>query len=147
MRKWIAQRFEDLTPEELYEIFQLRAEVFIVEQNCPYLDFDDKDQKCIHFGAWEDKKLLAYVRILPPGLAYTEASIGRVCTSAFVRGTGIGRELMQKAIDKTYEFYGDCPIKISAQFYLTKFYESFGFKTKGEIYLEDFIEHIVMIKD
>ena len=146
MTNWISKTFTELTPDELYKIFQLRAEVFIVEQNCAYLDFDDKDQHSIHLGLWQDNKLLAYSRILPPGLAYDQPSIGRICTSMSVRKTGSGRELVKKSIEVIYKLYGEQPIKISAQFYLKKFYESFGFQTKGEIYLEDFIDHIAMIK-
>lgn len=146
MTNWITRSFNELTPEELYKIFQLRAEVFIVEQNCAYLDFDDKDQQSIHLGLWQDNKLLAYSRILPPGLAYEQPSIGRICTSMSARRTGSGRELVKKSIELIYKLYGEQPIKISAQYYLTKFYESFGFQTQGNIYLEDFIDHIAMIK-
>ncbi len=103
MTNWITRSFNELTPEELYKVFQLRAEVFIVEQNCAYLDFDDKDQQSIHLGLWQDHKLLAYSRILPPGLAYEQPSIGRICTSMSARRTGSGRELVKKSIELIYK--------------------------------------------
>jgi ElaA protein len=144
MTNWSCKAFSDLTNEELYKILKLRASVFIVEQNCPYQDCDDKDQSSYHLMGWQDDELVTYTRLLPPGLAYKEPSIGRVVTSSAVRGTGIGRELMTKSIEKLYELFGKGPITIGAQLYLKKFYESFGFKQLGDVYLEDGIEHIKM---
>ena len=146
MTNWISKSFNELTVDELYKILQLRSEVFVVEQNCPYLDCDEKDQRSIHLGLWQNEKILAYVRILPPGLIHKEPSIGRVCTSPSIRRSGSGRELMKKAIERTYKLYGEVPIRIGAQLYLKNFYESFGFVAEGEGYLEDFIEHISMVK-
>jgi ElaA protein len=142
---WICKSFNSLTPEELYQILRLRSEVFVVEQNCPYLDEDNKDQGSFHLMGWENEKLIAYVRILPPGLSFKEASIGRVVNSPSVRGTGIGKKLMEKAIEKTWELLGKQNIRIGAQFYLKKFYESLEFRKVSEIYLEDDIEHIEMV--
>jgi ElaA protein len=143
---WICKKFDDLTPHELYAILQLRNIVFAVEQNCVYPDMDDKDQHSFHLMCWQEKKLIAYTRLVPRGIAYSEIpSIGRVVTAPSVRGSGIGRQLMQRSIDKIYELSGNTPIKIGAQLYLKKFYESLGFIQSGEIYLEDGIEHIEMI--
>ncbi|MGN6435258.1 MAG: GNAT family N-acetyltransferase [Agriterribacter sp.] len=142
---WTLKPFETLTNTELYKILQLRIEVFIVEQQCAFQDADDKDQKASHLCAWNGDKLVACTRILAPGISYREASIGRVVTAASARGTGIGRELMERSIAAVYQLFGKTPIRIGAQFYLKKFYESFGFVQDSEIYLEDNIEHIKMI--
>ena len=144
--EWSLKKFENLTAQELYKIMQLRNEVFVVEQNCPYQDADNKDLYSFHFMGWYDDKLAAYTRILPPGLSYTEPSIGRVVTSPSARKNGLGRELMIQSIDKVKEIYGDQPVKIGAQLYLQKFYTSLGFKQTSDIYLEDNIEHIEMVK-
>ena len=143
---WTLKKFEELTPTELYAAMRLRGEVFVVEQNCPYLDADNKDQYAWHLMGWNEKELVAYVRILPAGVSYPFPSIGRVVTSPRYRGTGSGRKLMDVAIEKTYELYGRAPIKIGAQLYLKKFYQSFGFEQTSEIYLEDGIDHIEMVK-
>ncbi len=143
--KWILKKFDDLSPHELYAILQLRNEVFVVEQNCVFQDADDKDQKSFHFMGWKNDKLVAYTRIVPPRVVYDQPSIGRVVTSPSARKTGIGKLLMQKSIEKTKEFFGDVSILIGAQLYLKKFYESLGFKQTSEIYLEDGIEHILMM--
>jgi ElaA protein len=118
----------------------------VVEQACIFQDADDKDQEAWHYMAWLDNKLVAYTRLLAPGASYEEASIGRVITSQAVRRTGIGKTLMQHSIEWIYSLFGNGPIQIGAQLYLKKFYESFGFKQTGEVYLEDGIEHIHMIK-
>ena len=144
--KWVLKKFDDLTPAELYAIMQLRNEVFVVEQTCAYQDADNKDLSCHHLMCWKDNKLVAYSRILPPGLAYREPSIGRVVTSPSARGGGIGHKLMEKSIEKLYSLYGINPIKIGAQFYLLKFYTSLGFQQTSDIYLEDNIQHIEMVK-
>jgi ElaA protein len=145
---WYHKHFEDLNTTELYQILQLRNEVFIVEQNCPFQDLDDKDLKCYHLMGFDTdtQKILAYTRIVPAGLSYEEVSIGRVVTSQLARGGGFGEQLMQKSIELLEDLYGGVSIKIGAQLYLKKFYESFGFEQLGEIYLEDGIEHILMIR-
>jgi ElaA protein len=144
--EWSLKKFDDLTPLELYKIIQLRNEVFVVEQNCPYQDADNKDLSSYHFMGWDKDKLVAYTRLLPPGLSYTEPSIGRVVSSPAVRGSGIGKELMVKSIEQVKQLFGALPIKIGAQFYLYKFYTSFGFQQTSDIYLEDNIEHIEMVR-
>lgn len=137
--------FHDLTPDELYAILQLRSEVFVVEQNCVFLDMDGKDQKCYHIMAWKEKKLVAYTRIVPAGISYVESSIGRIVSSPSVRKEGIGKLLVKHSIDALFTLYGHVDIRIGAQYYLMKFYESFGFKQDSGIYLEDGIQHIQMV--
>ena len=144
---WYHKYFNDLTTKELYQILQLRNEVFIVEQNCPFQDLDDKDFKCFHLMGFDtdSQKIMAYARIVPAGVSYTEASIGRVVTSPRARGGGIGKVLMEKSIQLLEELYGNVPIRIGAQFYLKKFYESLGFEQCSDDYLEDGIPHIMML--
>ena len=145
MINWLCKKFDELTPHELYAILQLRNEVFVVEQNCVFQDADNKDQPSFHLMGWSDNELVAYTRLVPPKIAYDEPSIGRVVTSLSLRKTGIGRELMERSIEKTKELFGRTPIKLGAQLYLKKFYESLGFIQSSDIYLEDGIEHIEMI--
>lgn len=142
---WKCKPFRDLTVYELYAILRLRLEVFVVEQNCPFQDADNKDQHCYHLCGWNNDVLVAYVRIVPPGISYEEPSIGRVVTSAAHRGAGTGRALMEKGMEHCRLLFGPTSIKIGAQLYLKKFYESLGFVQSGEVYLEDDIEHIEMI--
>ncbi len=144
---WKLKPFKELTPYELYAILRLRSEVFVVEQNCPYLDEDNMDQKGHHLMGWKGDLLAAYTRLLPVGVAYNDMpSIGRVVTSPAARGTGIGRKLMEESIDKLYGLFGKSPIKIGAQSYLKKFYESLGFIQTDIGYMEDGIPHIEMVK-
>ena len=144
--QWSCRKFEELTPFELYAVLKLRSAVFVVEQNCVFLDMDDKDQGSYHLMGWNEGELAAYTRLVPPGLIYDVASIGRVITSAAVRRKGAGKVLMDESIRLTYQLFGQGPIKIGAQFYLKQFYQSFGFEQISEIYLEDGIEHIYMLK-
>lgn len=142
---FILKEFHELSVHELYEVLKLRTEVFIVEQNCPYLDLDDKDLKCTHILYYENQKLLAYSRIVPPGISYPNfPSIGRVANHQTIRGKGIGKELMKYSIQKCNELYPNQDILISAQHYLLKFYNELGFNEEGEIYMEDEIPHIQM---
>ncbi|MES1214094.1 MAG: GNAT family N-acetyltransferase [Bacteroidota bacterium] len=144
--KWVLKKFDDLTLHELYAIMRLRIEVFIVEQNCPFQDADNKDQYTYHFMGWQDDLLCAYTRIVPPGVAYELPAIGRVITSPQARKSGLGRMLMEKSIEQTENLFGRTAIRIGAQVYLKKFYESIGFVQSGEVYLEDNIEHIEMTR-
>jgi len=147
MVSWRCKFFTELTNFEVYKILQLRNEVFIVEQNCVYQDCDDKDLKAYHFMGWDDDKLVAYTRLLSPGISYPDAaSIGRVITSPSVRGKNVGKELMTNSIAEVYRLFGKFPIRISAQFYLKRFYESFSFVQYSDVYMEDGIEHIGMKK-
>ncbi len=142
---WTYKKFDDLSPVELYAIMRLRIEVFIVEQNCPFQDADNKDLKAVHLMGWYNNELVAYTRLFDKAASYAEASIGRVVTSHIARGSGIGKQLMQKSISLLYTLYGSQPIRIGAQLYLKGFYESLGFQQTSDIYLEDNIEHIEML--
>lgn len=142
---WTYKSFAELTTKELYSILKLRNEVFVVEQNCVYPDVDNKDLKSFHLMAFDGEILAAYSRILPPGLSFEEASIGRVITAASYRGKGIGITLLEKTITKTCSTFVVKQIKIGAQLYLKKFYEGFGFIQTSEVYLEDGIEHVDML--
>ena len=142
---FILKSFETLTPHELYYILRLRNEVFVVEQNCVFQDADNKDQESMHLMYWKGHELIAYCRLLPPGLMYNEMSIGRVVSSPGSRGSSAGKQLIAEAIDCCYQQFGKGPIRIGAQCYLINFYASFGFKVEGSVYLEDGIEHIEMV--
>jgi ElaA protein len=142
----VVKSFNELSPTELYKILRLRNEVFVVEQNCPYQDADNKDLKCHHLMLLKNDELMAYARLVPPGLSFPQMSIGRVVTSPKARGTGAGRILMNTAIEQCHHFFGEGSIQIGAQAYLLKFYGSLGFKEIGEIYDEDGIPHIDMIR-
>ena len=146
MLNWVFKPFDELTLTELYAIMQLRQEVFIVEQNCPYLDADGKDLKSYHLLGYANDELIAYSRIVKPGVSYEEVSIGRVVSSTRHRGLAYGRQLMAESIAQIEKLYGPMPIRIGAQQYLQKFYESFGFVREGEAYMEDGIPHIIMVK-
>ncbi|MDB5229936.1 MAG: ElaA protein [Chitinophagaceae bacterium] len=144
---WTCKKFGDLTPSELYDIIRLRNEVFVVEQNCVFQDADNKDLLCFHLSGYKGSNLVAYTRLVPPGIAYNEASIGRVVTSPAHRKSGYGKRLMEVSITVCEELFGSGPIKIGAQLYLEKFYNSLGFKRVGDIYDEDGIDHIYMIRN
>jgi ElaA protein len=145
MTTWTCKSFDELTTKELYAILRLRSEVFVVEQNCVFLDMDNKDLYCHHLMGWENNQLLGYSRVLNAGISYEESSIGRIVTSPSARGRGIGCDLLIQSINTLYSLHGKRDIRIGAQYYLKKFYESFGFVQKGDIYLEDGIEHIEML--
>lgn len=138
--------FTQLSAEELYALLRLRTEVFVVEQNCVFQDMDNKDQKCMHLLAWQNDRLAACARIVPAGISYAEASVGRIATAPFVRGTGLGRVLVQKSIDELYNLYGVVVVRIGAQLHLQKFYGSLGFEVASQPYDEDGIMHIEMLK-
>jgi len=143
---WICKPFENMTPFELYDVLRLRNEVFIVEQNCVYLDIDNKDQVAYQLMGFIDTELVASTRLLGPNTAYKLMSIGRVVTSPRYRGIGAGKLLMEESIKRCYSLFGEADIKVSAQLYLKKFYESFGFIQSSTMYMEDSIGHIEMIK-
>lgn len=144
---WKLVKFDDLSVHELYEILRLRAEVFVIEQNCIYEDHDNKDQKCHHLMGYSktDGKLVAYSRLVPPGVSYEEPSIGRVLTSFENRKNKFGIALLNKTIAEITKIYPNTNIRIGAQTYLIRFYNSFGFVEQGEAYDEDGIEHIEMV--
>ncbi len=144
--RWTSAEWPDVTRDQLYAFTKLRIAVFVVEQNCPYPEFDDKDQKSLHLWAQDQKgDVQAYLRIVQPGVSYDEISIGRVVTSQAYRGLGLGKELMHIAMTWINENYGNVPVRISAQCYLVKFYRDFDFISVGEEYLEDGIPHIEML--
>lgn len=140
--------FRELDNLMLYKLLQLRQEIFIVEQNCPYLDADDKDQEAFHLLLFDKNHILVgYTRLLSKGVSYpNHSSIGRVLNAKSARGKGIGKKLMEESIKQIKILFPNDPIKISAQCYLMKFYKSLGFTPTGEEYLEDDIPHIAMIK-
>ncbi len=145
---WFLKTFNELTTEEFHNILQLRINVFVVEQNCPYPELDGKDKKAVHFfAAAEDNpsQIIAYTRLFKPGDYYKEASIGRVVVHQIFRKKEIGHELIYKSIQHIEQLFKTSEIKIGAQTYLKKFYEVHGFKKIGEEYIEDGIPHIYMI--
>ena len=140
------KRFKELLTLELYQLLQLRSEVFVVEQNCVYQDIDGKDQKALHVLGVYENEIVAYGRLFNKGYYFDEASIGRVVISEKYRTQKWGHELMKKAISSIESEIGVQPITISAQLYLKKFYENHGFVQLGEMYLEDGIPHIEMLR-
>jgi len=140
------KKFEELTLSELYGILQLRAEVFVAEQDCAYQDLDDKDQKALHVIGIKNNEVEAYSRIFKSGDYFKEASIGRVVVKNSERKYGYGYEIMNASIKAINERFNETSIYLSAQTYLKKFYNSLGFKQVGEGYLEDGIPHIGMLK-
>ncbi|WP_010287531.1 GNAT family N-acetyltransferase [Kurthia massiliensis] len=142
---WHLKPFDALTTKELYAILYERTNVFVVEQNCPYLEVDGKDEASYHLFKEEDGVIVAYLRILPPGVSYEQASLGRVLVKQTHRGQGIAQQLVQKGIDFVHASLGEKTIKIQAQAYLCDFYGSFGFEAISDVYLEDDIPHIDML--
>jgi ElaA protein len=138
--------FNELSVQELYQLLQLRSDVFVVEQNCVYPDIDGKDEKALHLLGIYEGKVMAYARLFAPGYYFENSSIGRVVISSQYRDRKWGHSLLQEAIAGIKEHYGADAITISAQLYLKKFYESHGFVQDGEQYLEDDIPHIKMHK-
>ena len=143
--KWFFKRYNELRLTELYELLKLRASVFVVEQDCSYLDLDGNDPRATHILGYKKDNLVAYSRIFRPGeLEKKYASIGRIVIQKQSRGRGIGIDLVKKSIIFCKKQFGDQIIKISAQVYLINFYKKCGFIEKGEVYLEDAIPHISM---
>tara|TARA_R110002020_G_C16238737_1_gene768975 strand:- start:1137 stop:1580 length:444 start_codon:yes stop_codon:yes gene_type:complete len=140
------KEYKDLTKEELYDLLQLRSEVFVVEQDCVYQDIDGKDQKALHVLGYKDESLIAYTRIFKGGYYFDNASIGRVIVKEDQRKYGYGKDLMKVSIEAVSKHYNAEIIEISAQTYLNNFYSNLGFQDVGEGYLEDGIPHIRMIK-
>lgn len=143
----LTKSFAELSTKELYDILQLRAEVFVVEQNCVYQDIDGKDQKALHVIGFKNNKIVAYCRIFKSGDYFEKASIGRVVVAANERKFGYGHVIFQRSVEAVTAYFHETSIKISAQLYLKKFYESHGFVQVGDGYLEDDIPHIAMIKN
>jgi len=137
--------FNELNLQELYALLRMRSEIFVVEQQCVYLDLDGKDTEALHVLGWKGSELCGYCRVFRPGDYYKEASIGRVAVSTQFRGKGYGAQLMEFTIQAIQKEMGACPIAISAQAYLQRFYEELGFQPEGELYKEDGIPHIRMV--
>jgi len=140
--KW--KSFSALTKDELYALLNLRQQVFVVEQDCPFIDADFKDQDCDHLLAYQNNELAGYLRVAKPGKRYEGPEIARVLTAEKIRRQGAGKILTKEAIEFCASKYPNQEIGLSAQYRLTNFYESFGFVPQGEVYLEDDIEHIKM---
>lgn len=143
---WRFAAFDALSAAELYELLQLRAEVFVVEQACAFQDMDGSDNKAIHVLGTAGGELVAYARCFPAGIKFPEASIGRVITREPVRGSGMGHELMRQSIACVGQHWGEQPIRIGAQARLEKFYLQHGFLTAGAPYIEDGIPHVEMLR-
>lgn len=139
------KKFDDLTNEDLYKILKLRVDVFVVEQTCPYPDLDDLDQEAIHLYLKDGKDLLAYLRILKPGVESDHVAIGRVVVKK--KGMGFGRKIMEEGIKAARDILGAEKIYIEAQTYAQGFYEKLGFKRVSDVFVMDDIPHIQMILD
>ncbi|MGD7022210.1 GNAT family N-acetyltransferase [Rossellomorea vietnamensis] len=142
---WNIKKFDELTNRELYNLLKERTLVFVVEQNCPYLEVDGKDPFSYHLFKEDDGEIIAYLRILPAGVSYQEVSIGRVFVKKEFRGQGLAEELIKKGLEFIQKELNETTVKIQAQDYLRKFYGSFGFQAISETYLEDNIPHVDML--
>lgn len=145
--QWEIKSFESLSVNELYDILRLRSEIFVVEQNCVYLDIDGKDKVALHLFGEFNGKIVAYSRLFKAGISFDNASIGRVVVDANYRDKKWGHDLMREAIAGIKTHFGERKITIGAQLYLKKFYESHGFLQTSEMYLEDDIPHIEMKRE
>lgn len=144
--QWQCATFAELSNLQLHAIYQARAAVFILEQNCAYQDVDGKDPVSHHLIAWTPEgEVAAYLRIVPAGISFAEASLGRVISTQDWRGTGVGKALIANGIKALHALYPAAPIRIGAQAYLEKFYGGFGFETVSDVYLEDDIPHLEML--
>lgn len=144
--QWYIKPFDQLSLTELYNCLQLRTLVFVVEQNCVFQDMDGKDAKALHLLGYDGEKNVACARLFDAGVCYDLSSIGRVVVHPEYRSLNLGHQLMTHAIKGIKDHYNQTNIKIGAQLYLKKFYESHGFIASSKMYLEDDIEHIEMIK-
>ena len=145
--KWKIKSFDALSVHELYDLLRLRSEIFVVEQNCVYLDLDGKDKVALHLIGEFEGKIVAHARLFEAGISFDNASIGRVTVYPNYRTRKWGHELMQQAIAGVLKYFGESKITIGAQLYLKKFYESHGFVQTSEMYMADNIPHIEMIKE
>ena len=140
----LCKKFDELTLEELYEILKLRSEVFVVEQNCIYNDIDGKDKTSFHVIIKENNEITAYLRVLPPGISYENASLGRVLVAKDARGMGYAKAIVTEGINCILRNFNTNKITIGAQEYLKDFYSEFVFKPVSEVYDEDGIPHLDM---
>lgn len=144
--EWHVRAFDELTPKELYEILALRSEIFIVEQDVPYQDLDRKDYEAMHIFAKDKGEVVAAIRILKPGVAYDEASFGRVVVKQSYRGEKLSSYMICRGLELMQEKWGASSARISAQAYLQSYYATFGFEVCSEPYIEDRLPHIEMVK-
>lgn len=146
MLTWQLCTFDQLSTHQLYQLLKLRVDVFVVEQNCPYSDLDNKDiqEGVYHLMGYIGDDIVACARLMAPGISYPNVSIGRVATKMLARGTGLGHQLIAEALAQCQSIWTDATIDISAQEHLCEFYEKHGFVSISEMYLEDDIPHIDM---
>lgn len=147
MLLWRFAPFDKLTPREVHDLYQARIEVFVIEQNCLFQDVDGVDPACWHLLGRQGDALVAYCRLVPPGVKYPEPSIGRVLTSRAARRSGAGRALMAESLARAQGLWPDQAIRIGAQHYLERFYGNFGFVQASAPYDEDGIPHIEMVRN
>lgn len=145
MIDWRCARFDELSPREIHDLYRARAAAFVVEQNCAFQDLDGVDPECWHLLGYEGE-LLAYARLVPPGVKYEEPSIGRIITAQSVRRTGLGRMLVRESLVRAEQLWPGRAIRIGAQQRLERFYEEFGFATASAPYDEDGIPHVEMLR-
>ena len=146
MIDWRFARFDELSPREIHDLYRARAAVFVVEQDCAFQDLDGADPQCRHLLGYDGKRLVAYCRLVPPGVKYAEPSIGRIATTLDVRRTGLGRQLVREALAHAERLWPGRAIRIGAQQRLERFYEAFGFATASAPYDEDGIMHVEMLR-
>jgi ElaA protein len=142
--EWQILAFAELPRESMYALLRLRQQIFVVEQNCAYLDLDNLDQSAMHMLCTRNQELLAYQRCLAPGLSYRESSLGRIVVCPAMRGQQLGRDLVLRGIDYNQLQWPGRGIRINAQAHLQEFYSSLGFTAEGDVYLEDNIPHVQM---
>lgn len=142
---WKIAAFNQLSVEELFDVYYLRTKIFVVEQNCPYQEVDEKDKYAYHVMGFLKNEIVAVARVLPHNISYPEVSIGRVAVEKNKRGNDIANQLMLQCLQFIEQKFGKTPVKISAQQYLVEFYKKYGFQPVGKGYLEDDIPHIAMI--
>ncbi len=145
--RWLCLKFCELSTTQLYQLLKLRVDVFVVEQNCPYPELDDKDHQdgVYHLLGYQEEKLVACARLLAPGISYPQVSIGRIATAQKQRKHGLGKQLLNTALEQCELHWPQQDIQIGAQLYLINFYESFRFKRHSQDYLEDDIPHLDML--
>lgn len=144
--RWQWYAWQDLMPDTLYALLRLRSAIFVVEQNCVFPDMDGRDPACEHLCGWDGDELVAYLRLVPPGVRTPEVSLGRVVVAQPARGRGLGRDVMLEGLRGCGRRHPGAPVKVSAQQHLEKFYGSLGFVRVGEPYDEDGIMHVDMIR-
>ncbi len=144
-RQWQTSSFAELEVDALYDLLRLRQQVFVVEQDCVYLDLDGLDSAATHMLCREGGRLLAYQRCLPPGVSYPQSSIGRIVVAPEARGLRLGRDLVQRGIEHNLSRWPGSGIRLNAQAYLRRFYTELGFVAQGDEYDEDGIPHVQML--